>query len=151
MHYSTLSHSLAHTLHLHIYMAQFLLLPLSVPLAPLYTPLSLTWHPPAVTGIVLLRLRLLVNWPYLPHPSPNCPALSNFPEPQLPSAWQRRPWDQSALAMRNSFNRMTTSICVSVQVWDSIIKVISPLPLFPLRCEKTPKFRTHFLGSVHFL
>jgi hypothetical protein len=24
-------------------------------------PLSLTWHPPAVTGIVLLRLRMLMN------------------------------------------------------------------------------------------
>jgi hypothetical protein len=88
-------------------MAQFLLLPLSVPLAPLYTPLPLTWHPPAVTGIVLLRLRLLVNWPCLPHPSPNCPTLLNFPEPQLPTAWQRRPWDQSALAMRNRHKHAT--------------------------------------------
>jgi hypothetical protein len=86
-------------------------LPSQFPLAPpaisLYSPLypfPLTWHPPAVTGIVLLRLRLLVNWPYLPHPSPNRPALSNFPEPQLPSAWQRRPWDYSALAMRNTYS-----------------------------------------------
>jgi hypothetical protein len=31
-----------------------------LPLLPV-TPLSLTWHPPAVTGIVLLRLRLLIN------------------------------------------------------------------------------------------
>jgi hypothetical protein len=36
-------------------------LPLPVlPCSPLY-PLPLTWHPPAVTGIVHLRLRLLVN------------------------------------------------------------------------------------------
>jgi hypothetical protein len=45
---------------------------------------------------------LLVNWPYLPHPSPNCPTLSNFPEPQLSSAYQRQLWDYSALAMRNT-------------------------------------------------
>ncbi len=51
----------------------------------LCTPFLLTWRPPAVTGIVLPLLRLLVNWPYLPHPSPNCPTLSNFPEPQLPT------------------------------------------------------------------
>ncbi len=114
IHYSTFRHSLAHALHLHIHMAQFLLLPLSVPLAPLYTPLSLTWHPPAVTGIVLLRLRLLVNWPCLPHPSPNCPALSNFLEPQLPRAWQRRSWDQSALAMRNNH------FCISFQIWTTV-------------------------------
>ncbi len=54
-----------YTLYLHIYMAQFPLLPLlplpPCPLAPLAAPLSLTWHPPAVTGIVLLRLRLLIN------------------------------------------------------------------------------------------
>ncbi len=31
------------------------------PFAPLSAPLPLTWHPPAVTGIVLLRLRLLIN------------------------------------------------------------------------------------------
>jgi hypothetical protein len=59
----------------------FPLLPLPFPFcSPLY-PFPLTWHPPAVTGIVLLSLRLLVNWPYLPHPSPNCPTLSKFPEP----------------------------------------------------------------------
>jgi hypothetical protein len=45
---------------------------------------------------------LLVNWPYLPHPSPNCPTLSKYPEPQPPSALQRWPWDYSALTMRNN-------------------------------------------------
>ncbi len=35
--------------------------PLLAPLAPPLCPLLLTWHPPAVTGIVHLSLRLLVN------------------------------------------------------------------------------------------
>ncbi len=33
------------------------------PLVSPLCPLLLTWHPPAVTGIVHLPLRLLVNWP----------------------------------------------------------------------------------------
>jgi hypothetical protein len=106
----TFSYSFAYTLWLHIYMAHSSLLPLLNPLAPLAVPFApplypfpLTWHPPAVTGIVLLRLRLLVNWPYLPHPSPNCPTLSNFPNPNCPAPIQRRPWDHSALAMRNMY------------------------------------------------
>ncbi len=52
----------------YIHGAVSLALPSQLPLAPLaishYFPLypfPLTWHPPAVTGIVLLRLRLLVN------------------------------------------------------------------------------------------
>ncbi len=55
---------------------------------PLCTPIPLTWRPPAVTGIVLPLLRLLVNWPYLPtlhtivppfpiSQNPNCPTPSN--------------------------------------------------------------------------
>jgi hypothetical protein len=41
---------------------QLPLAPLAVPsFAPLCTPLPLTWRPPAVTGIVLPLLRLLVN------------------------------------------------------------------------------------------
>jgi hypothetical protein len=67
----------------------------SIPLVPPLCPLLLTWHPPAVTGIVHLSLRLLVNWPHLPHPSPNPPLPSKFPEPQLPSALQRRPREYS--------------------------------------------------------
>ncbi len=55
----TSSHSNAHTIQLHIYMAQFpWLFPLPL-LAPLCSPLHhllLTWHPPAVTGIVHLPL-----------------------------------------------------------------------------------------------
>ncbi len=66
-----------------------------LPFVPPLCPLLLTWHPPAVTGIVHLSLRLLVNWPHLPHPSPNCPTPSKFPEPQLPSAKQRRPREYS--------------------------------------------------------
>jgi hypothetical protein len=64
----TLGHSFAYTLQSHIYMAHFslapladFLAPLAVPFAPLCTPFPLTWHPPVVTGIVHLRLRLLVN------------------------------------------------------------------------------------------
>ncbi len=66
--------------------------PCWLPFVPPLCPLLLTWHPPAVTGIVHLSLRLLVNWPHLPHPSPNPPLPSKFPEPQLPSAslrWRR--------------------------------------------------------------
>ncbi len=36
-------------------------IPLCSPFAPPLYPLLLTWHPPAVTGIVHLSLRLLVN------------------------------------------------------------------------------------------
>ncbi len=39
----------------------FFPLPLLIPLCPPLYPLLLTWHPPAVTGIVHLPLRLLVN------------------------------------------------------------------------------------------
>ncbi len=78
-------------LHLHIHCNYIctrrnLLLPLLLLIAPLDAPFHLcTWHPPAVTGIVLLRLRLLVNWPHLPHPSPNCPSPSNFHKPNYPA------------------------------------------------------------------
>ncbi len=70
---------------------------------PLYPPL-LTWHPPAMTGIVHLRLRLLVNWPHLPHPSPNCPTLSKFPEPQLPAPNKDDLGNIPALAIRNNYS-----------------------------------------------
>ncbi len=41
---------------------QLPLAPLAVPFfTPLCTPFPLTWRPPAVTGIVLPLLRLLVN------------------------------------------------------------------------------------------
>ncbi len=62
--------------------------PLLFPLHPfvfLLCPLLLTWHPPDVIGIVHLPVRLLVNWPCLPHPSPNWPTLPKFPEPHLPA------------------------------------------------------------------
>jgi hypothetical protein len=36
-------------------------LPLPLPLSSPFNPLLLTWNPPAVTGIVHLGLRLLVN------------------------------------------------------------------------------------------
>ncbi len=65
--------------------------PLSPPCIPFYLLGTLL----AVTGIVHLGLRLLVNWPHLPHPSPNCPPPSKFPEPQLPSALLRRPREYS--------------------------------------------------------
>ncbi len=55
----------AHTTLLHIYMAQFPLLPLLIPLCLPFVSLPLTWHPPVVIGIVHLPLRLLVNWPHL--------------------------------------------------------------------------------------
>ena len=59
----TFNHSIAHTIQLHIYMAQFpfFSFPLLAPLVPPLCPLLLTWHPPAMTGIVHLSLRLLVN------------------------------------------------------------------------------------------
>ncbi len=62
-----------------------LLLPLCTPLCPPLYSLSLTWHPPVVIGIVHLPLRLLVNWPRLPHPSSSWPTLPKFPEPHLPA------------------------------------------------------------------
>ncbi len=57
----------------------------SIPFVPPLCPLLLTWHPPAVTGIVHLGLRLLINWPTLTHPflTLTHPSPSKFPEPQL--------------------------------------------------------------------
>ncbi len=60
-----------------------LLLPFVFPFTYLETLLS-------VTGSVHLGLRLLVNWPPLPQPSP-FPPHSKFPEPRLSSALLRRP------------------------------------------------------------
>jgi hypothetical protein len=86
---------------LHIYMAHSPLLfaalccfSLHPFVFPLYTPL-LTWHPPFVIGIVHLPLRLLVNWPRLPHPSPSWPTLPKFPASHLPRAQQWRPREYS--------------------------------------------------------
>jgi hypothetical protein len=86
MSFETFNHSIAHTIQSYIYMAQFPLFfsPLaSSPFAPPLCPLLLTWHSPAVTGIVHLSLRLLVNWPHSPHPSPNYPTPSKFPTPTV--------------------------------------------------------------------
>jgi hypothetical protein len=60
----TSNHSIARTIQSHIYMAQFPLLSHSLcwlPFASPLCPLLLTWHPPAVTGMIHLSLRLLVN------------------------------------------------------------------------------------------
>ncbi len=70
--------------------------PLS-PLAPLLAPFYLLGTLLAVTGSVHLSLRLLVNWPPpVPTLCPNPPP-SKFPEPQLPSASQRRPQVESGV------------------------------------------------------
>ncbi len=95
-HHSTFNRSFLHILQLHIYMAWFSplhllqppLLPLPSPLLPLPSPLyslSLTWRPPAVTGTVLPLIRLLVDWPHLPHPSPDYPTHSNSQNPNSPT------------------------------------------------------------------
>ncbi len=91
----TFYHFIAHTIQLHIYTAQLPLLFLSPCWLPFVSPLYLLGTLVAVTGIVHLGLRLLVNWPHLPHPSPNPPLPSKFPEPQLPSASLRRPREYS--------------------------------------------------------
>jgi hypothetical protein len=99
------NHSVAHTIQLHIYMAQFPLLssPLAgSPFAPPLCPLLLTWLPPAVTGIVHLSLRLLVNWPHLPHPSPNYPTPSKIPNPNCPAPNNDDLGNIPALAIRNN-------------------------------------------------
>ncbi len=77
-----------HILWLHIYTAWLFLCFLPNPFAPLATPspsplypLSLTWRPPAVTGTVLPLIRLLVDWPYLPLPSPINPPIPNSHNP----------------------------------------------------------------------
>ena len=51
---------------------------------PLIIPPLLTWRPPAVTRVVLLSPRLLVNCPLVPHCSPLSPA-------SLPSGLPRNP------------------------------------------------------------
>jgi hypothetical protein len=64
------------------------------PLLPLVSP-STYLAPSSCVRTVLPSLRLLVNWPQLPHPSPNPPLPSKFPESQLPSALLRRPREYS--------------------------------------------------------
>ncbi len=68
MHHLTLDYSSYTNYNLHIYTAWFPLFFPQLPLAPLaipfftpFVPLSTYLHPPAVTGIVLPLLRLLVN------------------------------------------------------------------------------------------
>jgi hypothetical protein len=105
MSFKTFNHSIVHTIQSHIYMAQFPLFfsPLaSPPFAPPLCPLLLTWHPPAVTGIVHLGLRLLVNWPHLPHPSPNYPTPSKFPSPNCLAPNNDDLGNIPALAIRNT-------------------------------------------------
>ncbi len=48
-----------------------------------------------------LPLRLLVNWPRLPHPSPNWPTLPKFLEPHLPAPNNDDLGNILALAIRN--------------------------------------------------
>jgi hypothetical protein len=70
-------------------MAQFplLLFPfVGSPLPPLYPLLLMYLAPSSCVRTVLPSLRLLVNWPHLPHPSPNPPLPSKSPESQLPSS-----------------------------------------------------------------
>ncbi len=64
-----------------LYMAHFPLL-----YSPCYIPLLLTWHPPAVTGIVHLNPRLLVNWLPL---SPIGPLYPSFRNPNPPWIFPR--------------------------------------------------------------
>ncbi len=73
------------------------------PSAPPLCPLLLTWHPPAVTGIVHLSLRLLVNWPHLPHPSPNCPTPPKSLTPTCPAPNKDDLGNIPALAIRNNY------------------------------------------------
>jgi hypothetical protein len=114
--------------------------------SPLY-PFSTYLAPPAVTGIVLPLLRLLVNWPYLPHPSPIVPPLSNFPEPQLPNAWQRRHWDCSALTMRNRQNVSATKRMRTNRIGP---KRITPKHIAPKRiAHKT--FLRHKISETKYI
>ncbi len=67
------------------------------PIAPLSTPLLLTWNPPSCDRIRPPRSQVAckLTSPVLtlsPTPPP-----SSFPEPQLPSASLRRPQDQSGV------------------------------------------------------
>ncbi len=115
-----------HVTWLHIYMAHSPCFPstlASSPLSPFASPLCpllLTWHPPAVTGMVHLPLRLLVNWPRLPHPSPNWPTLTKFPEPHLPRAYNDDLGNIPALAIWNMYcesgNTGTVNIRSSLSV-----------------------------------
>ncbi len=74
----------AFTSHLHIYMAQFLLLPLLplLPFLPRFTylaPSSCDRNCPPPSQVAY-KLTLFTS------PFTHCPALPGFPEPQLPSA-----------------------------------------------------------------
>jgi hypothetical protein len=96
------------TSHLHMYMAQFLFPPCSplLPFAPLaphcspftyLAPSSCDRNRPPPSQV---NYKLTPFAPSFTH----CPAPPCSPEPQLPNAWKRRPWDQSALAMRNKYS-----------------------------------------------
>ncbi len=148
----TFNHSIAHTIQSHIYKAQFPLLssPLaSPPFAPPLCPLLLTWHPPAVTGIVHLSLRLLVNWPHLPHPSPSYPTPS---KPQLSSAKQRRPREYSLscypeqLAMIEDGCRISISWLMRNHIWNGLRLVVGRPEV---ESERNPQARrNHRLSHV---
>ncbi len=89
-------------------MAQFPLSPLPLagsPLLPFVSP-STYLAPSSCDRNRLLPLRLLVNWPHLPHPSPNCPTLSKFPDPNCPAPNNDDLGNIPALAIRNSNCKM---------------------------------------------
>jgi hypothetical protein len=64
------------------------------PLFPLVSP-STYLAPSSCVRTVLPSLRLLVNWPHLPHPSPNPPPPFQNPRSQLPSTLLWRPREHS--------------------------------------------------------
>ncbi len=115
---STFSHSIAHTIQLHMYMARFhlliwpLLLSPCTPLCSPCTPPLLTWHPPVVIGIVHLPLRLLVNWPRLPHPPPVDPPFPNSQNPTCPAPNNDDLGNIPALAIRNNDDRFSFRNCI---------------------------------------
>jgi hypothetical protein len=78
--------------------------------SPLY-PLLLTWHPPAVTGIVHLRLRLLVNWPHLPTLHPTVPPFPNSQNPNCPAPNNDDLGNIPALAIRNTIYLSINQCC----------------------------------------
>ncbi len=95
-------------------------------------PLPLTWHPPAVTGIVHLGLRLLVNWPHLPHPSPNCPSPPNSQNPNCPAPYNDDLGNIPALAIRYNKYEPTPLLeaLMTYSVWLQVLLLTSRHPPF---------------------